>query len=138
MSLFNELKRRNVFRVGIAYIVVAWLIAQVADLVFDNVAAPDWIMPVLLFLLAAGFAVAIFFAWAFEMTPEGIKKEKDVDRSQSITHKTGRKLDFMIIGILVLALGYFIWESRFEETGSEPISEAPVTQQDDSGPTEKG
>ena len=100
MSFFDELKRRNVFRVGIAYVVVAWLIAQVADLVFDNISAPEWLMPALLFLLAAGFILALFFAWAFELTPEGLKKEKDVDRSQSITHKTGRKLDFVIIGVL--------------------------------------
>jgi TolB-like protein len=128
-DFFTELKRRNVFRVGFAYVVIAWLIAQVADLVFDNIEAPEWLMPALLFLLAVGFALALFFAWAFELTPEGIKKEKDVDRSQSITHKTGRKLDFTIIGILVLALGYFIWESRFEEKGSGSLSDPMVAQE---------
>jgi len=110
LSLFNELKRRNVFKVGIAYTVIAWLIAQVADLVFDNIAAPEWLMPALLFLLAVGLVLALIFAWAFEMTPDGIKKEKDIDRSQFITLKTGRKLDFIIIGALVMALGYFAYD----------------------------
>ena len=126
MSLFDELKRRNVFRVGIAYIIVAWLIAQVADLVFDNITAPDWLMPALLFMLAAGFFLALFFAWAFEMTPEGLKKEKEVDRSKSITPKTGRKLDHIIIALLAVGLVYFAWESRFKK-GSELIS--PSTEQ---------
>jgi len=119
VSFFNELKRRNVFRVGIAYVVIAWLLAQVADLAFENFGTPDWAIKTLLLILVLGFPLALFFAWAFELTPEGIKKEKEVDRSQSITPKTGRKLDYTIIALLVLALGYFIWESRFE-AGSEP------------------
>ena len=110
MSFFAELKRRNVFRVGIAYIVTAWLILQVADIVLDNTPAPDWVMQVVMLLMAMGFPVALLFAWAFELTPEGIKKEKDVDRSQSITHITGRKLNRNIIIVLIIALGYFVWD----------------------------
>jgi TolB-like protein/Tfp pilus assembly protein PilF len=110
MSLFGELKRRNVFRVGIAYVVTAWLLLQVADIVLDNTPAPDWVMHVIMLLLAIGFPLALLFAWAFEMTPEGLKKEKDVDRSKSITHSTGRKLDFAIIAVLVVALGYFAYD----------------------------
>jgi len=110
MSLFAELKRRNVFRVGIAYIVTAWLILQVADIVLDNTPAPDWVMQVIMLLMAMGFPVALLFAWAFELTPEGIKKEKDVDRSQSITHITGRKLNRNIIIVLIITLGYFAWD----------------------------
>jgi len=125
-DLFTELKRRNVFRVGIAYVVVAWLIAQVADLVFDNIEAPDWLMPALLFLLAAGFVLVLVFSWAFEMTPEGIKKEKDVDRSQSITPRTGRKLDFFIIGLMAVALAYFVWEARFQAVPEAVTTEAPA------------
>ena len=71
--------------------------------------------------LLLGLPLVLIFSWAFEVTPEGIKKEKNVDRSQSITHKTGRKLDFTIIGVLVLVAGYFIWESRF--TGGPEIPE---------------
>ena len=88
MSLFNELKRRNVFRVGIAYLIVAWLVMQVADVVINNIEAPVWIFQVIMLLLGIGLPVVLIFAWAFEMTPEGIKKEKDVDRSQSITPTT--------------------------------------------------
>jgi TolB-like protein/Tfp pilus assembly protein PilF len=114
LSLFNELKRRNVIRVGIAYVVVSWLVMQFADVVLDNIDAPGWVFQVIMLVLAIGLPLALVFAWAFEMTPEGIKKEKDVDRSQSIVNKTGRKLDFTIIAVMAIALGYFIWESRFQ------------------------
>ena len=90
MSLFEELKRRNVFRVGIACAVTAWLILQVADIVLDNTPAPEWVMHVIMLLLAIGLPVALLFAWAFELTPEGLKKESEVDRSQSISRTTGR------------------------------------------------
>lgn len=107
MSFIDELKRRNVFRVGIAYLAVAWLTAQVADLVLDNIAAPHWLMQAILLLLGLGLPLALFFAWAFELTPEGLKKEKDVDPARSIARSTGRKLDRLIIGVLVLALGWW-------------------------------
>ena len=108
MSFFAELKRRNVFRVAIAYVVVAWVIAQVTELALDSFGTPDWVMKTVLLLLVMGFPMAVFFAWAFELTPEGIKKEKDIDRSESITHNTGRKLDYIIIGVLVLAIGILL------------------------------
>ena len=110
MSLLNELKRRHVFKVSIAYIILAWLVMQVADVVLNNIAAPAWVFHVLLLFLACGFPLAIFFAWAFELTPDGLKREHEVDRSQSITHATSRKLDFVIIGVLVVALGYFAYD----------------------------
>jgi TolB-like protein/Tfp pilus assembly protein PilF len=110
LSVFNELKRRNVIRVGVAYVVVAWLVLQVADVILNNIVAPAWVFHVLLLFLAVGFPFAMIFAWAFEMTPEGIKRESEVDRSQSITPQTGRKLDNLIIGVLVLALGYFAFD----------------------------
>jgi len=122
LSLFNELKRRNVFRVAIAYTVIAWLLAQVADLAFDNFGTPEWVSKTVLFLLLFGFPLAIFFAWAFELTPEGLKKEKDVDRDASITSHTGRKLDYSIIALLVIALGYFVWESRLAERAPDVVS----------------
>jgi TolB-like protein len=120
MSLFEELKRRNVFRVGVAYVVMAWLLAQVADLFLENFNAPQWVIQSVLVLLVIGFPLALFLAWAFELTPDGVKKEKDVDRSQSITTKTGRKLDFTIIALLAMGLLYFIWESRFAQNGELP------------------
>ena len=84
MSIFNELKRRNVFKVGIAYVVVAWLVAQVLQLIFESFGTPDWVMKTVLVLLATGLPFALFFAWAFEMTPGGLKRESEVDRTQSI------------------------------------------------------
>ncbi len=107
MSFFNELKRRNVFKVAAAYVIVGWLIMQAGEVMAPALNLPEWVNSLLAFFLILGFPLALFFAWAFEMTPEGLKKEKDVDRSQSITQVTGQKLNNVIIGILVLALGYF-------------------------------
>jgi len=115
LSLFDELRRRNVIRVGIAYLIGSWLVMQVADIVLENIGAPDWVMQAILLMLLLGFVIALFFAWAFEVTPEGVKRESEVDRSQSITRVTGRKLDHSIIVMLVIALGYFVWESRLAE-----------------------
>lgn len=122
-QLFQELKRRNVIRVGIAYLAVAWVILQVADIVFESVAAPDWLMQILLLFIAIGFVFALFFAWAFEMTPDGIKKEADVDRSISITNRTGKKLDRMIIGILAIAV-VFLLVDRNTDNDSAPVVHA--------------
>ena len=110
MSIFNELKRRNVFKVGIAYVIVAWLVAQVLQLVFESFGTPDWAIKTVLVLLATGLPFALFFAWAFEMTPEGIKREQDVDRTQSITPQTGSKLNQMITVVMALALAYFAYD----------------------------
>ncbi len=121
MILFKELKRRNVFRVAIAYVITSWLLAQVLEIVLDSFGSPDWVMKTVLVMLAAGLPLALILAWAFEVTPEGIKKEKDVDRSQSITGKTGRKLNFTIIGILAVAVVFLLYD-RFSQKGSEPFS----------------
>lgn len=107
-NLFEELKRRNVIRVGIAYVVSAWVIAQVAELLLASFEAPSWVMKSVLILLALGLPLALFFAWAFELTPDGLKREAEVDRSVSVTAQTGRKLDFVIIALLTVALAYFI------------------------------
>jgi TolB-like protein len=140
MSLFSELKRRNVIRVGIAYIVVAWLVAQVLQLVMESFAAPDWVMKTVLILLAAGIPFALLFAWVFELTPEGLKRETEIDRTQSITPQTGRKLDRVIIAVLVLALGYFAWDkfvhSR-EHTGEAGPNVAASTEEGASGAAAK-
>ncbi len=93
---------------GIAYVVIGWLLAQIAELAFDVISAPDWVLKSVLVVLLLGLPLALFFAWAFEITPEGVKLEKNVDRSQSITAQTGRTLDFIIIGVLVLAVGFLL------------------------------
>ena len=115
MNLFDELKRRNVFRVGFAYAVVGWLVAQVADLALESFGSPDWVMKTLLFLILVGFVLALFIAWAYEMTPEGIKRAEDVDPNISITQQTGRKLDRLVIVVLLLAISLLLFD-RFRET----------------------
>ena len=128
MSLFAELKRRNVFKVAAAYIIVGWLIMQAGDTLAPALHLPDWVNSLLAFFLILGFPMALFFAWAYELTPEGLKKEKDVERSKSITHKTGRSLDRAIIVVLVVALGYFVWESR--QKNAEPIPPTAILEVD--------
>ncbi len=113
ISLFNELKRRNVFRVAIAYVVMTWLVMQAADFILNNIAAPGWIFQVILLLLGIGFLFAMFFSWAFEMIPEGLKREHEVDRTQSITPQTGKKLNNLIFAVMSLALAYFACD-KFE------------------------
>jgi len=110
--LFNELKRRNVVRVAIAYVVLGWVALQVGDILFEMFETPAWVGKTLATLLLLGFPFVCLFAWAFEMTPEGVKKTAEVDRSDSITHSTGKKLNYVIIAALVLALSYFIWERQ--------------------------
>ena len=103
-QLFEELKRRNIIRVALAYLVSGWLVLQVADLVLESTGAPDWVMKVLLFFGLLGFPFVLVFSWAYELTPEGVKREKDVDRSASITRDTGRKLNIITIGMLATVL----------------------------------
>jgi TolB-like protein len=132
LPLFEELKRRNVFRIAVGYIITAWLLLQVVDLVLENINAPDWVMQVFMLALAIGFPLAVFFAWAFEMTPEGIKRESQVDRSQSITPQTGKKLNMAIFVVMALALGYFAYdkfvlsanrEAALVEAATQTVSE---------------
>ena len=117
-DLFTELKRRNVFRVAVAYVIVGWLLVQVADIALENFGAPAWVMKTFLLMIILGFPIAIIFAWAFEMTPDGIQLEKNVDRESSVNVGTGRKLDFIIISLLAVALVYFVYESRFSESSA--------------------
>jgi len=126
-SLFEELKRRNVFRVGLAYVVSAWILAQVADLALEAFGAPEWILKTTLIALLVGFPIALIFAWAFEKTPEGIKLEKNVDRSQSITPTTGKKMDRGIIVALVIAVVFLLYKVNAPtapepETGQQAVA----------------
>ncbi|MFT5139034.1 MAG: TolB-like protein/Tfp pilus assembly protein PilF [Lysobacterales bacterium] len=119
MKIFRELKRRNVFKVGIAYAVTTWILLQLTDIISNIMELPEWAPKLILLILMIGFVPALIFAWAFEMTPEGLKLEKDVVRQKSLVKRTGRKLDFSIIILLGLSLAYFIWESRFEQKTEE-------------------
>ena len=107
MSLYHELKRRNVFRVAVAYVVAAWVIIEVSSLILEIYESPDSVIRIVVALLALGLPFAIVFAWAFEVTPEGIKRESEVDRSRSITNQTATRLDLLTIGMVVVAVGLF-------------------------------
>lgn len=100
-SFFAELKRRNVYKVAVAYAVVGWLLVQVATQVFPFFEIPNWAVRLVVLLLILGFPVALILSWAFEITPEGIKRESKVSPNESITHHTGRK----IVAVTVVYLG---------------------------------
>ena len=104
-----------------AYVVVAWVIAQVAEFAFENFGAPDWVLKSVVVMLILGLPIVVIFAWAYELTPEGIKREKEVDRNQSITAQTGRKLDRTIIVVLAVALAWFAWDKFMVEPA--PVAE---------------
>jgi adenylate cyclase len=109
-TFFSELKRRNVVRMAGLYLVAAWLIVQVASTVLPMFGAPEWLPRSLVILLIIGFVPALVFSWAFELTPQGLKREQEVPPEQSITPRTGRRIDRLIIAVLVLALAYFAFD----------------------------
>jgi TolB-like protein/Tfp pilus assembly protein PilF len=119
MSLIAELKRRNVFRVGVAYAIVGWLLIEVASVIFPGLHLPDWTLTFLIIAILAGFPLALIFAWAFELTPEGIKRAQDVHPAESIRHLAGRKLDFAIIGLLAIALIFVVVDNYILEAQPE-------------------
>jgi hypothetical protein len=133
MSLIQELKRRNVFRVGIAYLVGAWVSLQFADFVLDAISAPNWILQVFILAAAIGLPVALIFSWVFEMTPDGIKRESQIDRSRSDATVTGRKLDrviitFMAAAILILVTDRLMGPEKLEAPGlvAETVADHPA------------
>jgi len=109
-NFFSELKRRNVIRMAGLYLVGAWLVVQVAGTVLPMFGVPEWLPRTIVVLLAIGFVPAVIFSWVFELTPQGLKREDDVAPEHSITPQTGRRMDRMIIVVLVLALGYFAFD----------------------------
>ena len=117
-NFFSELKRRNVFRVGIAYVVVSWVILQFVDIIQEIVAFPGWFPQMVLVLLIIGLPIALIFSWAYEVTSEGVKKTEDVDKSKSVTHGTGQKINKLIGGGLVIALGFIAYQNFI--AGPEP------------------
>jgi TolB-like protein/lipoprotein NlpI len=115
-GLFAELKRRNVFKAGIAYLALGWVVVQVTATVVPALNLPATVIPIVTWIGVIGFPFVIMFSWIYELTPEGLKRESEVDRSASITHVTGRRLDYIIIGLLVLAIGF----SALAYFGSHP------------------
>jgi len=127
-NLIKELLRRNVFKVGVVYIVVSWVVLQVAELLTPLLQLPDWSLSLTLYLALIGFPLVLVFAWAFELTPEGLKPTRDVHPDASITHETGTQLNRIIIGvmglaILILLADRFLVETRDSEDGTEIVQE---------------
>jgi len=123
VGVFEELKRRNVFRVAVAYAIGAWFVAQFADVVLNNIGAPDWVIKALFLLLAIGFAAALIISWAYELTPEGIKRERYVVRDDSITHVTAKKLDYITLAAALGVAVMVVWQQVYtDRPAAEPAS----------------
>ena len=132
-NFFAELRRRNVYKVAVAYAVVAWLLLQGASIVLPSFEAPAWTMKVLILVLAVGLPIAVVLAWAFEITPEGIVRADEVDPEKSITRKTGRKLTALIILIAILAAGLFFFQKSRRVSEAPPKTAAPISVQSQNG-----
>ena len=128
MSFYAELKRRNVFRVAAAYAVVAWLVIQVAETIFPLFGYDETPARIVVIFLAIGYPLVLIFSWVYEFTPDGLKLERDIDRSHSIAHHTGKNLDRTIIVVLSLSLAYFaidkfILDPARDESLEESVAE---------------
>ena len=113
-TFFGELKRRNVYKVAIAYAVVGWLLIQAGSILFPTFEAPSWVMKVFVTIIAAGFPIALIIAWAFEMTPEGLKRTENVSPNEFIPQWSRRKFAILIVSTAVLAAGLLflqLWRS---------------------------
>lgn len=124
-SFWADVRKRNTFKVGAAYAIVAWLLAQVASVFAPALRMPEWVVSFVAFILILGFPIAVIFAWVYDLTPDGIKKTRDMPLEDSVANISGRKLDFAIIGLLAAALGYVVITSYFlDEPGaiSAPVS----------------
>ena len=119
MSFLAELKRRNVVRVGTAYLALGWVVVQVSQTAVPLLKLPEWTTSLLIWIGAAGLPFVLVFSWVYELTPEGLRRETEVDRSASTTHVTARRLDYIIIGLLALAIGLFAVD-RFGDRASAP------------------
>ncbi len=122
-SIFSELKRRNVFRVAVAYAVAAWLLLQIADLLLDNTSAPPWVIQSLFVMVGVGFVFALIFSWIFELTPQGLVRESVLATDRSATVHTAKKLDYVTIAMLLCAMAYLMLD-RFVLEAPAPPAEA--------------
>src|SRR5947208_1352366 len=110
INFFAELKRRNVYKVAVAYAVVAWLLIQAASIFFPAFDAPPWVMRIFIVVIIFGFPVALIFSWAFEITPEGIKLESEIEPNKSIKRRTGRKIVAVTIALAIVAASLFVFQ----------------------------
>lgn len=129
MSLFAELKRRNVIKVAVLYLVAAWVLLQVTEVLSSLLPVPEWAGALVVMLLVLGFFPVLIFSWVYELTPEGLKREKDIDRSQSVTAHTGRKINVLIVVLLVIAIGVVLVDRLIPETAQ--VIDEPVAQDDE-------
>jgi TolB-like protein/Tfp pilus assembly protein PilF len=130
-NFFAELKRRNIYKVAVAYMVVGWLLIQAASILLPAFDAPAWAMKVLIIAIMLGFPSALVLSWAFEITPEGIKREEDVAPNESITHKTGRKLVRLTIALAVIAAGLLAFQflrPKIARTSGAAATSASLTE----------
>jgi len=132
LSFFAELKRRNVFRVAVAYTIVAWLVIQAADLAASNFLAPDWVMKMIITLLVLGLPISLIFAWAFELTPDGLRRESAVERGKSMAQATASKLDRAIIIVLLASVGYFAYDKFVSKPTQTAVTVETTTAQAES------
>ncbi|HSC11735.1 MAG TPA: hypothetical protein VLC97_12235 [Rhodanobacteraceae bacterium] len=128
MSLLRELKRRNVIRMAGLYLVGAWLVVQVAGTLLPIFHTPDWVLQALVMLVAIGFVPALVFAWVFELTPQGLKRDEEVKPEESIAPQTARRMDRMIIAVLAVALAYFGFDKFMLAPRREAAAVAAATQ----------
>ena len=124
MSFIAELRRRNVFKAGIAYVLVAWLILQAGDVLGPALRLPEWANSLLAFFLILGFPIVLVFAWAFELTPDGFRPESSGSPTEAAAAGKGRSLDIAVIVLLLVAAGYFFWESRFSDRPVETVTDS--------------
>src|SRR5438477_6924676 len=124
INFFSELKRRNVYKVAVAYAVVAWLLIQAASIFFPAFDAPPWVMKIFIIVIIFGFPVALIFSWAFEITPEGIKLESEIAPNKSIARRTGRKIVAVTIALAVVAAGLFVYQVVRSRSTSTPQNTA--------------
>src|SRR5438128_4824756 len=124
-NFFAELKRRNVYKVAVAYAVVAWLVIQAASIFLPAFDAPPWVMKILIIVIVLGFPIALVLSWAFEITPEGIKLESEVAPNKSITRRTGRKIVALTIAVAVVAAGLLVFQ--FVRSKTSTSASAPIT-----------
>jgi adenylate cyclase len=134
MKLLAELQRRNVTRVAMLYVIAAWLLLQVADVGISTLGLPDWSGRLVLLLLGLGFPVALVFAWVYELTPEGIKRESDVPPAESVVGRTAYKLNIAIIVLLVIAIAAIVLDRLLP--GAPPPTETAATPADASPPAD--
>lgn len=125
MSFWGELSRRNVYKVGAAYIVAAWLLARVVALVDGPLQLPVWFDTAVIVFLAVGFPIAVLLAWAYEVTPEGIKKTRHVPREESITHLTSQKLNYVVTGLLALVVALLVMDLYVLTEETERVTGGP-------------